>query len=110
MVVLVFYLLHCIMSIAHLLGSGMGPHHITFTPLEATMSYTIAQPDILYTEVNYQEWLKANAPSTSTSIEPLAQQESKCRAPTSSCIKRQKSWPIRNNKLEHVFESAIWLS
>src|SRR3989442_15144798 len=75
MVVLVFYLLHCIMSIAHLLGSGMGPHHITFTPLEATMSYTIAQPDILYTEVNYQEWLKANAPSTSTSIEPLAQQE-----------------------------------
>ena len=62
------------------LACGMVPHNITFAPLEAAMSYTIAQPKILYTEVNYQEWLKANSPSTSTSVETLAQQESNSEA------------------------------
>jgi transcriptional regulator with XRE-family HTH domain len=58
------------------LACGMVPHDITFAPLEAAISYTIAQPKILFTQVNYQEWLKANSPSTSTSVEILAQQES----------------------------------
>ncbi len=58
------------------LACDMVPHNITFAPLESAISYTIAQPKILYTEVNYQEWLKANSPLTSTSVETLAQQES----------------------------------
>src|SRR5437870_3526547 len=58
------------------LACGMVPHNITFAPLEWAMSYTIAQPKILYTEVNYQEWLKANSSSISISAETLAQQES----------------------------------
>ena len=59
------------------LACGMVPHNVTFAPLESAISYTIAQPKIPYTEVNYQEWLKANSPSTSTSVETLAQQRSK---------------------------------
>ena len=58
------------------LACGMVPHDITFVPLESAISYTIAQPEILFTQVNHQEWLKANSPSTSTSVEILAQQES----------------------------------
>ena len=58
------------------LACGMVPHNITFAPLESVISYTIAQPKVPYTQVNYQEWLKANSPSTSTSVETLAQQES----------------------------------
>jgi len=54
----------------------MVPHNITFAPLELAISYTIAQPKILYTEVNYQEWLKANSLSSSTSQQMLAQKES----------------------------------
>lgn len=58
------------------LACGMVPHNITFAPLELAISYTIAQPKILYTEVNYQEWLKAYSLSTSTSQQLLAQKES----------------------------------
>jgi transcriptional regulator with XRE-family HTH domain len=58
------------------LACGVVPHDITFAPLESAISYTIAQPKILFTQVNYQEWLKANSPSISTSVEILAQQES----------------------------------
>ena len=42
------------------LACGMVPHTITFAPLESAISYTIAQPKIPYTQVNHQEWLKAN--------------------------------------------------
>ena len=42
------------------LACGMVPHNITFAPLESAISYTIAQPKILYTQVNYQEWLHGN--------------------------------------------------
>ena len=58
------------------LACGMVPHSITFAPLESAISYTIAQPKMLYTEVNYQEWLKANSLSTSTSVATLAPQNS----------------------------------
>jgi transcriptional regulator with XRE-family HTH domain len=58
------------------LACGMVPHNITFAPLESVISYTIAQPKILYTQVNYQEWLKANSSSALTSVETLAQPES----------------------------------
>ena len=58
------------------LACGMVPHNITFAPLESVISYTIAQPKILYTQVNYLEWLEANSSPTSTSAETLAQQES----------------------------------
>lgn len=58
------------------LACGMVPHNITFAPLESVISYTIAQPKILFTEVTYQEWLKTNSPSTSTSVETLTQQGS----------------------------------
>ena len=58
------------------LACGMVPHNITFAPLESAISYTIAQPKILYTEVNYHGWLKANSLSTSTSVATLAQQSS----------------------------------
>ena len=58
------------------LACGMVPHDITFAPLELAISYTIAQPKRLFTQVNHQEWFKANSPSTSTSVEILAQQES----------------------------------
>ena len=56
------------------LACGMVPHDITFVPLESAISYTIAQPKTLFTQVNHQEWLKANSPSTSFEI--LVQQES----------------------------------
>ncbi len=46
------------------LACGMVPHNITFAPLESLISYTIAQPKILYTQLNYLEWLKANSSST----------------------------------------------
>jgi transcriptional regulator with XRE-family HTH domain len=42
------------------LACGMVPHSITFAPLESAINYTIAQPKIAYTQVNHQEWLKAN--------------------------------------------------
>jgi transcriptional regulator with XRE-family HTH domain len=42
------------------LACGMVPHDITFAPLESAIDYTIAQPETLYTQVNHQEWLKAN--------------------------------------------------
>ena len=58
------------------LACGMVPHNITFAPLESAISYTIAQPKILYTQVNYQEWLKADSSSTLTSVEPESQPES----------------------------------
>jgi transcriptional regulator with XRE-family HTH domain len=48
------------------LACGMVPHDITFAPLESAISYTIAQPKVLYTQVNHQQWLKANE-------EPLAE-------------------------------------
>ena len=57
------------------LACGMVPHNITFAPLELAISYTIAQPKVLFTQVNYQEWLKANSLSTSASVGILAQQE-----------------------------------
>ena len=48
------------------LACGMVPHDITFAPLESVVSYSIAQPNIPFTQVNHQEWLKANflPPST----------------------------------------------
>lgn len=58
------------------LACGMVPHNITFAPLESAISYTIAQPKVLYTEMNYQKWLKTNSLSTSTSVATLAQQSS----------------------------------
>jgi len=58
------------------LACGKVPHDITFAPLESAISYTIAQPKILFTQVNYQEWIKVNSPSSSTSVQILAQQES----------------------------------
>ncbi len=58
------------------LACGMVPHNITFAPLESAISYTIAQPKTPYTQVNYQDWCKANAQSTSTSVEIMAQVES----------------------------------
>lgn len=42
------------------LACGMVPHDITFAPLESVVSYSIAQPNIPFTQVNHQEWLKAN--------------------------------------------------
>jgi transcriptional regulator with XRE-family HTH domain len=42
------------------LACGMVPHNITFAPLHSVVSYTIAQPNIPFTQVNHQEWLKAN--------------------------------------------------
>jgi len=55
---------------------GMVPHNITFAPLESVISYTIAQPKIPYTQVNYQEWLKINSQPTSTSVEGEAEVKS----------------------------------
>ena len=53
------------------LACGMVPHDITFAPLEAAISYTIAQPKIPCTQVNYQEWLKANSQSPSIPVESV---------------------------------------
>lgn len=47
------------------LACGMIPHNITFAPLESAVSYTVAQPKLLFTQVNHQDWLKVNAESTS---------------------------------------------
>ena len=58
------------------LAWGMVPHGITFAPLESVINYTIAQPEVLYTQVNHQEWLKANAEPTSASVENVVQVES----------------------------------
>src|SRR5437588_6297535 len=58
------------------LACGMVPHNITFAPLESVISYTIAQPKILYTQVTYLEWLYANSSHTLTSVEPESQPES----------------------------------
>ncbi len=58
------------------LACGMVPHSITFAPLESATDYTIAQPEIPYTQVNHQEWLKANAQAISTSVEGVVQVES----------------------------------
>jgi transcriptional regulator with XRE-family HTH domain len=57
------------------LACGMVPHNITFAPLESVISYTIARPKILFTQVNYQEWVKVNSPSISTSVQILSQRE-----------------------------------
>jgi transcriptional regulator with XRE-family HTH domain len=43
------------------LACGMVPHDITFAPLESVINYAIARPKTLYTQVNHQEWLKANS-------------------------------------------------
>jgi len=53
------------------LACGMVPHDITFAPLESVISYTIAQPKIPCTQVNYQEWLKANSQSPSIPVESV---------------------------------------
>ncbi len=58
------------------LACGMVPHDITFAPLESVINYTIAQPEVPYTQVNHQEWLKANAEPTSASVESVVQVES----------------------------------
>jgi transcriptional regulator with XRE-family HTH domain len=58
------------------LACGMVPHNITFAPLESVINYRIAQPEIPYTQVNHQEWLKANSQSTSTPVEGVVQVES----------------------------------
>lgn len=55
------------------LACGMVPHNITFAPIESVIDYTIAQPEILYTQVNHQEWLKTHSQSTSTSVENVEQ-------------------------------------
>ncbi len=46
--------------VAFALACGMVPHNITFAPFNSVVSYTIAQPNIPFTQVNHQEWLKAN--------------------------------------------------
>jgi hypothetical protein len=38
----------------------MLPHDTTFAPLESAINYTIAQPNTPYTQINHQEWLKAD--------------------------------------------------
>ena len=58
------------------LACGMVPHNITFAPLESAINYTIDQSKIAYTQVNDQEWLKANSPLISVSVESVAQVES----------------------------------
>lgn len=58
------------------LACGMVPHDISFAPLELAISYTIAQPKTPYTQVNYQDWFKANSRPISTSAEITAQVES----------------------------------
>ncbi len=58
------------------LACGMVPHDITFAPLESVVNYTVAQPKVPYTQVNYQEWLKANAEPTLASVESVVQVES----------------------------------
>ena len=55
------------------LSCGMVPHNITFAPLQSVISYTIAQPKVPYTQVNYQEWLKENSQPTPTSTESVVQ-------------------------------------
>lgn len=58
------------------LACGMVPHDITFAPLESVINYIIAQPEVLYTQMNYQEWLKASSQPDSTSVESGGQAES----------------------------------
>src|SRR5947207_505167 len=58
------------------LACGMVPHNITFAPLESAINYTIDQSKIAYTQVNDQEWLKANSPLISVSVESVAKVES----------------------------------
>jgi|SRR5579859_557389 len=58
------------------LACGMVPHNITFAPLESVINYTIAQPEILYTQGNYEEWLKTNAQPASATVESAVQVES----------------------------------
>lgn len=43
------------------LACGMVPHNITFAPLESVVSYSIAQPNIPFTQVDHQNWLGANS-------------------------------------------------
>jgi transcriptional regulator with XRE-family HTH domain len=64
------------------LACGMVPHNITFAPLESVISYTMAQPKIPYTQVEYQEWRKANSQSTSISVESVAQVKSNFQSGT----------------------------
>ena len=54
----------------------MVPHNITFAPLESAINYTIDKPEILYTQVNHQEWLKTNSQPASTPVDSVAQVES----------------------------------
>ncbi len=56
------------------LACGMVPHNITFVRLESAISYTLAQPKTLFTEVNYQEWLHGNFQPPSAFVATLAQQ------------------------------------
>jgi len=58
------------------LACDMLPHDITFAPLSLAVSYTLAQPNIPYTQANYQEWLNASSLSVSAPIGILNQQES----------------------------------